>query len=184
MSVAWLTVVGVGRDTKSNKSDRASREESFREVRTPKAVFDMLYAAVGRFTVDLMSSLSCAQVSPTTGLALRHCSRWCDAGCAGVNVLRQDIRVGPSEERELAYVFPAAAMEDVMHRHILEARANAVTMTRVGGERTGSQVRMGRHVASRRRLPATFAEKRGSGRVGVRAWEAWGFVGLAAQVAV
>ena len=184
MSVAWLTVVGVGRDTKSNKSDRASREESFREVRTSKAVFDMLCAAAGRFTVDLMSSLSCAQVSPTTGLALRHCSRWCDAGCAGVNVLRQDIRVGPSEERELAYVFPAAAMEDVMHRHILEARANAVTMTRVGGERTGSQVRMGRHVASRRRLPATFAEKRGSGRVGVRAWEAWGFVGLAAQVAV
>jgi hypothetical protein len=169
-------LVLVGRDTKSNKSDRASREGSFRELRTSKAVFDMLYAAAGRFTVDLMSSLSCAQVSPTTGLALRCYSRWCDVGCAGVNVFQQDIRVGPSGERELAYVFPPAAMEDVMCRYILEARTNAVILTRVGGERTGSQVRMGRYVVSRRRLPAMFAEKRGR--------DGWGLVGVGAYEAV
>ena len=111
--------------------------------------------------MDLMSSVSCAQVSPVTGLVLRCCSRWCDAGCAGVNVLRQNVRVGPSGERELAHVFLPVAIEDVMCRHILGARANAVIISRVGGQQTGSQGRMGRYVVSRRRLPAMFAEKRG-----------------------
>lgn len=121
-------------DSESNaEADRLSRQSSDEFIRLDESVFGELSKWAGTFDMDLMATPASAHyrwdAGRCTGVPLPFYSRFHTQGCAGVDVLTQDVsRMPDSQMPCFGFCFPPTSMVGVVLQHLEECRARAVVI--------------------------------------------------------
>lgn len=124
LKVQWV------RSKDNAEADDLSRPEADAYVRLEAAEFAKVCEWAGQdFDMDLMATPASAQRLPGKDVPLPFYSRFHTQGCAGVDVLSQDLRHRPgSSEACYGFVFPPTAMVGVVLQRLAECKARAVVV--------------------------------------------------------
>ena len=115
------------------EADGISRAGSDENVRLSTAAFTELWEWAGGFDMDLMATPVSVQKVPAKGhtapIALPFYSRYRTQGCAGVDVLTQNVAYLPSSREPcFGFCFPPTSMVGVILQHLEECKARAVVV--------------------------------------------------------
>ena len=127
LKLRWVT-------SKSNaEADAWSRPGSDDYVRLDATVFGSLYTWAGGFDMDLMATPACVHQKWVAGRKTQEnipfYSRYRTPGCAGVDVLTQNVKFMPESSVEwFGFCFPPTNMVGAMLQHLAECQARAVIL--------------------------------------------------------
>ena len=119
-------------NSKANaEADALSRPGSDDYVRLDAAVFGLLYTWAGGFDMDLMATPASVHQNWIEGRKTQEnipfYSRYRTPGCAGVDVLTQNVKFMPESSAEcFGFCFPPTNMVGAMLQHLEECQARAV----------------------------------------------------------